>query len=109
MSEKLNLIKIFSFCLLISFQASKEFVDCQASKREIMITFEEISINQFQAYIFIIISPIALIFTGFTFISLVKHKEMNKPPGDILILIVLAIFFYNIRIICWRITIFYFF
>lgn len=46
---------------------------------------DKINLQMFDAYFFVIVSPIALISTLFIIITFIKYPKMREPPGDILL------------------------
>ena len=87
---KIFLIKVFFQLFLQKVKANVINCDFPASKTDLL--FDNITISEIQAYIFVILGSISLLSTCFTLFSFLKHKEYKKSPGDILTLISLGMF-----------------
>ena len=58
---------------------------------------DQINLQLFDAYFFVVVSPIALISTLFIIITFIKYPKMREPPGDILLGISLSEFVLTIH------------
>ena len=64
---------------------------------QVNAALDKINLQVFDAYFFVIVSPIALVSTLFIIFTFIKYPKMREPPGDILLGISLSEFVLTIH------------